>query len=127
MQPITPCIILIRVHSRGAPRRVGDPSRILCTCVPGPLQLRASHLLLLLLTSMAPAERRPGLDFYNLSVIFLPVIVAFYFFLFAFLWLAQSLGMTLARRRRIFTMRTYGGFVELLDDDMHVREAGHFL
>ena len=76
---------------------------------------------------MAPAERRPGLNFYNLSVIFLPVIVAFYFFLFAFLWLAQSLGMTLARRRRIFTMRTYGGFVELLDDDMHVREAGHFL
>ena len=55
------------------------------------------------------------------------MIVAFYFFLFAFLWLAQSLGMTLARRRRIFTMRTYGGFVELLDDDMHVREAGHFL
>ena len=75
---------------------------------------------------MAPAERRPGVIFYNLSVIFLPVIVA-YHFLFAFLWLAQSLGMTLARRRRIFTMRTYGGFVELLDDDMHVREAGHFL
>ena len=76
---------------------------------------------------MAPAERRPGLNFYNLSVIFLPVIVAYHFFLFAFLWLAQSLGMTLARRRRIFTMRTHGGFVELLDDDMHVREAGHFL
>ena len=24
MQPITPSIILVRVHSRGAPRRVGD-------------------------------------------------------------------------------------------------------
>ena len=58
VQPITPCIILIRVHSRGAPRRVGDPSRILCTCVPGPLQLRASHLLLLLL--LFPPMDRPA-------------------------------------------------------------------
>ena len=58
VQPITPCIILIRVHSRGAPRRVGDPSRILCTCVRGPLQLRASHLLLLLL--LFPPMDRPA-------------------------------------------------------------------
>ena len=50
------------------------------------------------------------------------------FFLLGFVFrFAQSLGMTLVRRRRIFTIRTYGGVVELLDDDMHVREAGHFL
>ena len=57
----------------------------------------------------------------------LPVIVVYYFFFLGFFRFAQSLGMTLVRRRRIFTIRTYGGVVELLDDDMHVREAGHFL
>ena len=55
------------------------------------------------------------------------MIVVYYFFFLGFLRFAQSLGMTLVRRRRIFTIRTYGGVVELLDIDMHVREAGHFL
>ena len=55
------------------------------------------------------------------------MIVVYYFFFCGVFRFAQSLGMTLVRRRRIFTIRTYGGVVELLDDDMHVREAGHFL
>ena len=53
--------------------------------------------------------------------------MVYYFFFWGFFRFAQSLGMTLVRRRRIFTIRTYGGVVELLDDGMHVREAGHFL